>query len=111
MLLRDEQTERCLFAGILADPGVLEWCDAVESDDFSCLHLKYAFGALRNLQAHGRPITLDSIAAELERLGNIQVDMARIYDAIAEGYVYSARWQVDDHIRWLRRLARRRAVL
>lgn len=109
MLFHDEQTERCLFAGMLADPGVLEWCDAVESDDFSDLHIKFAFGALRNLQARGEPITLESIEAELVRLGNIQVDMGRIYEAIAEDYVYRERWQVDDHIAWLRRLALRRA--
>lgn len=109
MLFRDEQTERCLFAGILADPCVLGWCDAVEFDDFSCLHLKFAFGALRNLQARGEPITFESIETELTRLGNVQVDMARIYNTLTEGYVYRERWQVDDHIAWLRRLARRRA--
>ena len=110
MQLRDEQTERCLFAGILCDPGVLEQCADVECDDFSCLHLKAAFTAIRNLQARGSAIDIDSIAFELHRNGYVQVDIDRLYATLAEDYVYQPG-EVDEHRRWLRKLARRRAAV
>lgn len=107
MLLFDRATERRLFGAILAEPGVLAWCDDVETDDFSDLHLKFALGALRNLQARGEDISLEAIDVELNRLGYQQVDIVRVGEtALEPDYRHESLVRIDA--RWLRRLANRR---
>lgn len=110
MLLRDEFTERRLFGAIAWEAGALELCADVETDDFSDLHLKFAFVAIRNLQARGEFIDLESITRELERTGYVQVDVYRIADTAYEPpYNFESLLRHDAW--WLRRLARRRGSL
>jgi replicative DNA helicase len=108
MLLHDERTERRLFGAILAEPGVLEQCQAVETDDFSDLHLKFAFAAIRNLQARGEAVGWVAVEADLERQGYVQVDAFRLAETLFEP-AYRDEGLVRIDARWLRRLANRRS--
>jgi replicative DNA helicase len=108
MQLRDEITESRLFGAIVAEPGVLAQCDDVETDDFSDLHLRFAFWALRNLQAGGKPTDILSIADELECKGYVQVDTARYAEALFDSPYCGEELLVQLDARWLRRLANRR---
>jgi replicative DNA helicase len=107
MLLRDEMTERRLFGAILAEPGAIEWCEHVETDDFSDLHLQYAFMAIRNLQARGEEIDLETVERELLRQGYQQVDIVRVGTTALEPE-YGDEGMVRFDAKWLRRLANRR---
>jgi len=86
---------------------VLEWCPLTEPDDFSDLHLQFAFAAIRNLQARAEAINLGSVEDELFRLGYIQVDMLRVGNT-AHKPDYNHQILVELDARWLRRLANRR---
>ncbi len=108
MQLRDEITERRLFGAIVGEPEVLAQCAGVETDDFSDLHYRFAFAALRNLQARGKPTDVGAIADELERQGYVQVDLIRIAEALLEDPYYGEELLVQIDARWLRRLANRR---
>jgi hypothetical protein len=100
-------TERRLFGALLAEPGVLSWCPDVETDDFTDLHLRFAFAAIRNLQARGAKIDLLTVEDELARLGYQQVDIVRVGETALEP-CYLAESLVRIDAKWLRRLANRR---
>ncbi len=104
----DSFTELRLLGGMLFEPQVLGWCDAVETDDFSDLHLSGAFIALRNLQHRGTVISLLPVLDELERTGYIGIDQMFIASLALEPEYNHERILVDIDARWLRRLANRR---
>lgn len=112
MLLSSPEHEARLFGALVCEPGVLEACDDLETDDFWDLHLKFAFLALRNLQAGGKRIDAATIEAELLRLGyeNVVADIGRVW-ATFDLHGYHSLALVRDDVRWLKRLTRRRAAL
>jgi replicative DNA helicase len=101
-------TERRLFGALLCDPGALELCPSVEPDDFADLHLNFAFGAIRNLQARGEHIDLETVEAELLRRGYEQVDIVRVGETAFEPGYGNADSLLQLDAKWLRRLANRR---
>lgn len=108
MLLYSPLTERRLFGALMAEPQVLAWCDGVETDDFSDLHLKFSFIALRNVCARGEALSMGSVADELDRLGYIQVDVGRVAQTLLEPPYNAEEMLVRIDARWLRRMANRR---
>lgn len=112
MLLSSPEHEARLFGALVCEPGVLELCEDLETDDFADLHLRFAFLALRNLQARGARIGAETIESELLRLGyeNVVADIGRVW-ATFDLHGYHSRALVRDDVRWLKKLARRRAAL
>lgn len=107
MQMHDRKTEIRLFGALLAEPGALGWCPGVEPDDFTDLHLRFAFMAIRNLQARGECIDLETVETELLRQGYQQVDIVRVGEtALQPPYNFESLIQLDA--KWLRRLANRR---
>ncbi len=108
MLLYSPTTELRLFGALMTEPQVLAWCDAVEIDDFSCMHLANGFVALRNIQARGEEASTPAVIDELQRTGYIGVDAARIAEAAFEPAYNGEEMLVRLDAQWLRRMANRR---
>jgi hypothetical protein len=104
----DSFTELRLLGGMLFEPQVLARCDAVETDDFSDLHLIGAFVALRNLQHRGEAVSLLPVLDELERTGYVGIDQMFIASLALEPAYNHEQILVGIDARWLRRLANRR---
>ena len=108
MQLRDLLTEARLFGALLFEPDALGWCDSTEPDDFSNLHLRFAFWAMRNIEARGEAVDFAAVSSELARTGYAQIDLDHVAETSLEP-AYNFQSLVEIDARWLRRLARRRA--
>lgn len=109
MTLFSLETEARLFGAILRDYGVLEQCATVEADDFHDLHLRFAFEAVRNIQARGELPVFCAVLDELKRVGRVGVETKRIA-ATLEMPPYADPILVEHEVFWLRKLAKRRAA-
>jgi hypothetical protein len=110
LVMHSPETERRLLGAILRDEAVLDHCADVEPADFFDLNLRFAFEAIRNLQARGEWAHFDAVVSELVRVGHVGVDPARIEATLDMPPYWGERLLVDVDARWLRRLARRRAA-
>lgn len=117
-------TEARVLGAMLSEPGVLECCAAVETDDFSDLRYSRIFMALRDVQhkastagvslaAEYGPVDLDAVMALLEQRGYHAITWCDLGDLIASTAHYGAHdtTQLAWDITWLRTLATRRSAL
>lgn len=65
------ELEQSVIGAILVDPTTLSLLPTLETEDFQLLASKYAWQAIRNLEAKGLPVDVVTIGAELERQGVI----------------------------------------
>lgn len=63
--------EASILGGILLRNDVLAQLDAIESDDFYDMRHKIVFGAIRALEAAGKPIDVVTLENEIEKQGKL----------------------------------------
>lgn len=116
-------TEARVLSAMLVEHGILERCDAVESDDFADLKYRIIFDALRITQARGEhtaasdgdwgPVDLDAIMRDLERREYRAITWFDLGDLIASTTNYGPHdtVQLQRDLTWLRTLANRRKAI
>lgn len=101
--LSDLYAERSLLAAILFDQRALDRLPDLELDDFTVWQHGQLFKAIRNVQAGGADVTVDSILAELAHYDRAHDTFAleKLSPCIAE--TMNARVATDfapDELRW-----------
>lgn len=63
------ELEQSVIGAILLDPTTLSLLPTLETEDFQTLAAKYAWQAIRNLEAKALPVDVVTVGTELERQG------------------------------------------
>lgn len=64
-----EQLEQSVIGAVLLQPSTLDLLPTLETGDFQRVAAKYAWSAIRNLEAKGAPIDVVTVGDEIQRTG------------------------------------------
>lgn len=108
--LVDDYTEARVYSAMLLNvDDEREIFVDVETDDFYDPHLRYAFMALRNVEASGQRVGIGEVFAWLWERGYEGVDIAHVTQRVVLAPRYHTVEQMRRDAAWLRKLCHRRA--